>query len=742
MDNIYLVILIILMALAVSDLVVGVSNDAVNFLNSALGSKAAPRYVIMIVASAGILLGSIFSSGMMEVARSGVFFPGQFHFHDMMMLFLAVMFTDVILLDMFNTFGLPTSTTVSLVFELLGAAVAVALVSIWSSDTPQSLVTYINAGKAMGIISGILSSVVIAFITGTVVMFVTRTIFSFRYKPTFKYVGALWCGMALTAISYFAVFKGLKDTTLLNADLKTLLNETNTFIVLGISFGFWTVFMAFIQYVFRFNILRLTVLAGTLSLALAFAGNDLVNFIGVFMAGKSTYDTGLATVAAGGDLATLKMTALAGKVTVEWYYLFIAGAIMTVTLWFSKKARSVTETEISLARQEVGVERFGSTMLSRTIVRSAVNFNRRYMKWTPAPVQEFIDRRFVPVVNTEADKAPFDLIRATVNLTTASILIAMATSLKLPLSTTYVTFMVAMGTSLADRAWGRETAVYRITGVLTVISGWFLTAFIAFSVAFIVAMVLMYGGDWAVYGLAIVCAYILIQSKVIYASRRKKQEAKESDVKVDDNMDIVDRMKNEISNSMEQMTSIYSQTLYGLFNEDRKLLKEMTRQADEMYEKAHERKHQILPILRQLEENSVSRGHYYVQIADYLNEVAKALVHITRPSYDHIDNNHQGLSADQVSDLRRINSGVEEVYQRFNNMLKTDDYSDLDATLQKRDALFELLVEAIKNQVKRVIDNDSSAKSSMLYLAIITETKTMLLQTRNLIKSQKHFIQQ
>lgn len=743
MDNIYLVILIILMALAVSDLVVGVSNDAVNFLNSALGSKAAPRYVIMLVASAGILVGSIFSSGMMEVARSGVFYPSQFHFHDMMLLFLAVMFTDVILLDMFNTFGLPTSTTVSLVFELLGAGVAVALVSIWNHPDPNiHLSTYINAGKAMGIISGILSSVVIAFITGVVVMFVSRAIFSFKYQKTFKYVGALWCGMALTAISYFAVFKGLKDTTLLSADLKAVLNQTSTFVVLIVSFSFWTVIMGLIQSIFRFNILRLTVLAGTLSLALAFAGNDLVNFIGVFMAGKSTYDVGVATVAAGGDLSTLKMTALEGAVSVESGYLFVAGLIMTITLWLSKKARSVTETEINLARQDGGVERFGSTLLSRSIVRSALNLNRRYVKYTPQPIQRYIERRFKPNEELDIDKAPFDLIRATVNLTAASILIAMATSLKLPLSTTYVTFMVAMGTSLADRAWGRETAVYRITGVLTVISGWFLTAFIAFSVAFIVAMILMYGGNAAVYIMAGICAYLLIQSKFIYAHRRKKEAKKETHPEEETGVDIIQRSQKEITHAMEQMTSIYSQTLYGLFNEDRKLLKEMMREADDMYDKAHERKHKILPVLRQLQERNINHGHYYVQVADYLNEVAKALVHITRPSFEHIDNNHQGLSADQVSDLRMINNGVADVYGRFNNMLKTGNYADLDATLLKRDALFELLVMAIKNQVQRVIDNDSSARSSMLYLAIITETKTMLLQTRNLIKSQKHFNEQ
>lgn len=737
MDNIYLIVVVILMALAVSDLVVGVSNDAVNFLNSAIGSKAAPRYVIMIVASAGILLGSVFSSGMMEVARSGVFYPAQFHFHDVMMIFLAVMFTDVILLDMFNTFGLPTSTTVSLVFELLGSAVAVALVNIWDAETVQSISTYINAGKAMGIISGILLSVVIAFTVGSIVMYITRLIFSFRYQKTFKYIGSLWCGIALTAISYFAVFKGLKGSTIFGGSTPEWMSY-DTIVLLAISFVGWTAIMWVFQTLFRWNILKITILAGTLSLALAFAGNDLVNFIGVGMAGLDSFKIASDVAANGGDIATLKMAELAKPVVANPWILMAAGSIMVLTLWFSRKARTVTETEINLARQDVGVERFGSTSLSRALVRSSMNFNRRYEEYMPKKVQRYIELRFRPVAIEPEEKAPFDLIRATVNLTVASILIAMATSLKLPLSTTYVTFMVAMGTSLSDRAWGRETAVYRITGVLTVISGWFLTAFIAFTVAFLVAMALMYGGNWVIYGLAVVCAVILLQSKVMHNRRKKKENAKESPFQ-DDNRTIVEKSQDEVCYAMEKMTSIYGQTLNGLFNEDRKLLRDAMRESDKMYAEAHDRKHQLLPILRQLEKDNVATGHYYVQVADYLNEVAKALVHITRPSFEHIDNNHQGLSREQINDLQNINIEVMDVYSKINHMLKTNDYSNIDSILVQRDKIFDIFAEAIKKQVKRVIDNDSSARGSILYLAIINETKTMLLQSRNLLKSQKDF---
>ena len=736
MDNIYLVILVILMALAVSDLVVGVSNDAANFLNSALGSKAAPRYVILIVASAGILLGSVFSSGMMEIARKGVFYPEAFFFRDVMMIFLAVMFTDVILLDMFNTFGLPTSTTVSLIFELLGAAVAVALVKIWTSNgLAADLGTYINAGKAMGIISGILLSVILAFVVGSIVMFVTRLIFSFRYKKSFGYFGSFWCGFALTAITYFAIFKGLQDTSLLSPEM-TAYMDANIFQLVAISFIGWTVVMWLVQHLFKLNILKFTVLAGTFSLALAFAGNDLVNFIGVFMAGFESYNIAAAFT---GDIATLKMSQLAEPVQAQPLMLFIAGGIMVLTLIFSKKAKTLSDTEINLARQDEGIERFGSTSLSRTLVRSALNFNKKYEKYIPARMQRYVSHRFTPTYVDKSEKAPFDLIRATVNLTTASILIAMATSMKLPLSTTYVTFMVAMGTSLADRAWGRESAVYRITGVLTVITGWFLTAFIAFSVAFLVGLALMYGGNWVIYALTIVCALILIQNKFLYARRQKKIQKEAAPVQ-DEQGDIMENAKDQVSEAMQKMTSIYSQTLTGLFSEDRKLLKKMVAESEEMYQAAHERKHKVLPVLHQLELNNIDTGHYYVQVADYLNEVAKALVHITRPSFEHINNNHEGLSREQVEDLRIINRNAMEIYTKINHMLQTDDFSELEDTMHKRDELFEILSQAIKHQVKRVMDNDSSAKGSLLYLEIINETKTMVLQSRNMLKSQRHFV--
>ena len=739
MDSMYLIIVGIMMVLVIASLVVGVANDAVNFLNSALGSKVAPRYVIMTVASVGILIGAITSSGMMEVARSGVFHPEMFTFADVMMLFLSVMFMNVILLDVFNTLGLPTSTTVSLVFGLLGAAVSVSVFKIANSDlyTISDLASYINTGKAMAIISGILLSVAIALVCGTVVMYVTRLIFSYRYQRKIKSVGAIWCGIAVTAISYFAIFKGLKGSSLMDPDVMAWM-DTHIMTLLLILFVGWSIIMAILA-MCKINILKITVLAGTLSLALAFAGNDLVNFIGVFVAGFDSYENVM--INGSGDVNTM-MGSLNGAVTTHPAILVISGGIMALTLWFSKKSQTVADTEINLARQDAGAERFGSTSVSRAMVRCALNCNKTYEKYTPKRIQRFVSSRFVPIYVPEgAHKAPFDLIRATVNLTVASILISMATSLQLPLSTTYVTFMVAMGSSLADRAWGRESAVYRITGVLTVIAGWFLTALIAFTIAFLVALGLMWGGMIAVVIFAVICGYMLIQSSIIHNRKVKKEAEREAEEQADaPEQTVIQRCVREVAETMLQVTTIYRQTLIGLFNEDRKLLKQMVRESEELYRVAHERKHEMLPTLLKLQENYIETGHYYVQVVDYINEVTKALVHITRPSFDHINNNHEGLSKEQVADLELVNEKVGEIYQKINMMLENNDFSQLEEILQMRDKLFDTLAAAIKSQIKRVKAKASTTRSSILYLTIINETKTMVLQTRNLLKSQRYFI--
>ena len=733
MSEIYTVIIVILGILAVSGLFVGVTNDAVNFLNSAIGSKAAPMKVILLVASIGIIIGVVTSSGMMEVARSGMFNPGLFTFHEVMMLYLGVMFANIILLDLYNSWGLPTSTTVSLIFCLLGAAIAVSIYKIAGDPalSTSSLGQFINTSRAMGIVSAILLSVVIAFTCGTVIMYISRLIFSFRYTAVFRRFGSLWCGVSLTAIVYFAIFKGLKS--LLAGHEFVQMIDRNLLLSLFICWVVCSLLLFFIQR-FKINILRITILSGTFALALAFAGNDLVNFIGVPVAGFDAYS--IAKHA--GDTGML-MEALNENVPANFLILLAAGLIMILTLWTSKKAMHVSETEISLSAQgDDGQEQYGSSLLSRTIVRAALNINAGIERAIPRRLREAISRRF-EYEDVEHSGAPYDMIRATVNLTTAALLISLATSFKLPLSTTYVCFMVAMGTSLADRAWGRESAVYRISGVMTVVAGWFITALGGFLIAFVVGLVLIYGGTIAFAVVTILCGYMLIHSN--FKKKKKKDSGTGTDTrKPQTNEDIIANLREEVCHTMECATKIYDRTLIAVMKENRKVLRDMVKESNDLFYQSREHKYTLLPTLKKLQSGDVNTAHYYVQVVDYLNEMTKALMHITRPAFEHIDNNHEGLSKEQAKDLMSINDDVESIYRHINNMLRTGDFSDIEMVLTMRDQLFETIADAIKSELGRINNAQSNTKASMLYLTILTETKNMVLQSRNLLKSQQYFL--
>ncbi len=740
MDFLYLAVIVVLLLFAVLDLIVGVSNDAVNFLNSALGSKAASKKVIFTVATAGILIGVMTSSGMMEIARNGVFHPEMFTFRNIMMLFLAVVLTDVILLDLFNTFGLPTSTTVSLVFELLGASVCIALFVIGRDPSLDfdDIDRFLNGGKALGIISGILVSVVVAFITGSVVMYITRLLFTFNYTKKIRSVGSLWCGVSFTATTYFILFKGLKGTSLISDGVYQYVNE-HTWLVLTAMFVFWTIVM-FLMSSMKVKILNIAVLAGTFGLALAFAGNDLVNFIGVSIAGYDSYNI----AAASPDGADTLMAALTKPVKAELFMLAIAGAVMSLTIWFSKKSQSVSDTEVNLARQDEGVERFGSTSVSRAIVRFAMNINSAVKFALPKPVLAAINRRFQSPVLSRPDGAEnaggasFDILRASVNLTMASLLIAFATSLKLPLSTTYVTFMVAMGSSLADRAWGRESAVYRITGVLTVILGWFITALIAFVISFSVAGILMFGGTAAIVAMVALAAYLMYRS-LFRKNRKSEQLALAKSLKVSA-ASPVEACAKGISESILQLESIYVRTLEGAYREDRKLLGETLRKAAQIYHSASDLKHNVTDMLVVFNKNNIETGHYYVQVVDYLDEVTKSMYHIAKSAYDHIDNNHKGLSVDQVKDLEAVNMRMAAVFRKVVSMLDEKNFSAIDEVIALGDAVFEEIAQASKSQIVRNKGNVNTVRSSALYFNIIGEAKMIVLQLRNLLKAQKAFI--
>lgn len=734
MSEIYTVIVVILGILAISGLFVGVTNDAVNFLNSAIGSKAASMRVILTVASVGIIVGVVTSSGMMEVARSGMFNPGLFTFHEVMMLYLGVMFANIILLDLYNSWGLPTSTTVSLIFCLLGSAIAVSIYKI--SNDPAlgvgSLGHFINTSRAMGIVSAILLSVVIAFTCGTIVMYISRTIFSFRYTVIFRRFGSLWCGASLTAIIYFAVFKGLKSLLADNAFVGMV--DRHLLLSLFICWVACSVLLFFIQR-FKINILRITILSGTFALALAFAGNDLVNFIGVPVAGFDAF-----SIAKHSGDPQMMMGALSENVPANFLILLAAGAMMILTLWTSKKAMHVSETELSLsaAQEDEGPEQYGSSVMSRTIVRAALNINAGIERIIPARVRAAVSHRF-EYEDIEHSGAPYDMIRATVNLTTSAMLIAIATSLKLPLSTTYVCFMVAMGSSLADRAWGRESAVYRISGVMTVIAGWFITALGGFLIAFAVGLALIYGGTIAFIIVTVLCGYMLIHSNFIKKSKASAAPAA-AGVKPLSSEDIIVNLRDEVCRTMESATKIYDRTLIAVFKENRKVLRDMVKESNDLFYQSRERKYTLLPTLKKLQSSDVNTAHYYVQVVDYLNEMTKALMHITRPAFEHIDNNHEGLSKEQAKDLMSINDDVESIYRHINQMLRDGDFSEIEMVLTLRDQLFESIAEAIKSELSRINEARSNTKASMLYLTILTETKNMVLQSRNLLKSQQYFL--
>jgi phosphate/sulfate permease len=738
MDIIYISLIGILFLLAISDLIVGVSNDAVNFLNSAIGSKAAPFKIIMIVAAIGILVGATFSSGMMEVARKGIFHPQEFYFSEIMFIFLAVMITDVILLDLFNTFGLPTSTTVSIVFELLGAAVGISLLKMAGSGNERELGDFINSGKALAIISGILLSVVVAFSVGATVQYLTRILFSFRYEKRLKYFGAIWGSIAITAITYFILIKGAKGASFMDADMKAFIKD-NTFIILLGSLIFWTLILQLLHWLVKLNILKLTVLVGTFALAMAFAGNDLVNFIGVPLAGLESFKAFIAHPDA--DPNMFLMESLQSKVSTPTLYLLIAGIIMVLTLWFSKKAKGVIKTTIDLSRQDEGSERFGSSAISRTLVRSSLNLGKVIRIFVPQRIQRGINKQFNPIKekNTSPDAPSFDMIRASVNLVVASILIAFATSLKLPLSTTYVTFMVAMGTSLADKAWGRESAVYRITGVLSVIGGWFFTALSAFTVAFVLAMLFYWGGFIAIAMMVIIAGFVITKTHSYHKKKEEITNEQTDDLADINEENILHKCNIKVTSTISKVNNYYKDIIEGITNENLKQLKKVSKEIDTLNSEAKKIKDKLGSTIGKLQDDSIETGHYYVQVIDYLRETAHNISFLAKPCFEHIDNNHKGLIHIQSEELNELRSHIDTLLKGIIYAISNNDYLSIGTLINKQQDMLNLLAKFKKKQIKRIKHEEVGTKNSLLYLTIINETKNLILNSINLLKSQRDF---
>ncbi len=580
MDIIFLGIVIFLFVLAIFDLSVGVSNDAVNFLNSAIGAKVASFKTIIIIAAIGVFFGATMSNGMMDIARHGIFRPEQFHFYELMCIFMAVMVTDIILLDVFNSLGLPTSTTVSMVFELLGATFALALVKMVSDTTGLGFSDLLNTEKALSVIMGIFLSVAIAFFFGAVVQYISRLLFTFNYTSKLRWKVGIFGGVAATSIIYFLLIKGIKDLSFMTTDVKAWIHD-NTLIIILSCLVFFTLLMQLLHWL-KVNVFKVVVLMGTFALAMAFAGNDLVNFIGVPLSGYSSFVD--YTANGTGDPDNYLMGALNAPAKTPIYFLIIAGAIMVYSLATSKKAYNVVKTSVGLARQDGGDEMFGSSALARKLVRSFLQLSSYIVSITPVKVRRWVNSRFDTDKSIMEKGAAFDLIRASVNLVLAGLLVAVGTSLKLPLSTTYVTFMVAMGTSLADRAWGRESAVFRITGVISVIGGWFITAGAAFFGASIVVLLMFFGGNIAMIIMAAIAITLLVRSNINY--RKKKEEERKDELfysmlTSDDKQEIWSLLKQYITEEQVKLMfysiDTYCSVTDGFIRDDVKVLRKAER---------------------------------------------------------------------------------------------------------------------------------------------------------------------
>jgi phosphate/sulfate permease len=743
MDNIYLLMIVALAVLAIADLVVGVSNDAVNFLNSAIGSKAISFRTIMIVASIGIAVGAVFSSGMMEVARKGIFNPGEFMFSEIMIIFMAVMITDILLLDFFNSVGMPTSTTVSIVFELLGAAVAMALIKIGAdSGSFSDLVIYINTSKATQIIFGILLSVFVAFSIGAIVQWVSRLLLSYDFENKAAWVSAIFGGIAITAISYFILMKGIKGTPYakLSFDIidgltiKEFLETKVTSIIL-VSSVFWSLFSYALIVFFKTNIYKIIILIGTFALALAFAGNDLVNFIGVPIAAWQSYEAWLASGVAANEFS---MEVLASKVPTPNALLLAAGMIMVITLWFSSKAKRVVKTSIDLSKQGDTKERFNPNFISRFLVRSATKASLALDKVTPKPINDFIEKQFeekstLSLTINDEDKPAFDLVRASVNLMVAGILISIATSYKLPLSTTYVTFMVAMGTSLADRAWGSESAVYRVAGVLNVIGGWFGTALIAFTAAGTIAYLINIS---ELFIAVLLFAIIIIGIRGYLKGNNDSEINDEENLSLDESSSlqgVIFESSKNISKVMKRGEKVFSNAIEGLSKQDLDLLKKNKKQTAKLSKDVDELRDNLFYFIKNLDESSLNASNFYINLLGYLQDITQSLEYINKASYKHVNNNHSKLKLTQIRELIEVNSSISELFMEVNGLYKNKSFNKIKSVIKKKDGIYKLVQDKILAQVARTRNEEKSPKNTTLYFGILQETKDLLNAVMNLL---------
>ena len=748
METFYLFLIIFLFVLAVFDLSVGVSNDAVNFMNSAIGSKAASFKVIMVIAAIGIFVGASLSNGMMDIARHGIYQPQHFFFSEIMCILLAVMLTDVVLLDIFNSLGMPTSTTVSLVFELLGGTVAISLIKIANSNGALQLGDLLNTDKAFTVILAIFLSVAIAFFFGAIVQYISRLIFTFNYKKHMNYFIGLFGGLAATSILYFMLIKGLKESSFMEGDLKTMIYSNTDTIVWG-ALIFFTLLMQVLHWL-KVNVFKVVILLGTFALALAFAGNDLVNFIGVPLAGYSSY---MDLMAQGGTTTTdtFLMESLLEPAKTPWYFLVGSGLVMVIALATSKKAQAVIKTSVDLARQSDGNENFGTSPVARVLVRTCNNASNTILSVVPLRVKDWIDSRFNNNEIILEDKASFDLVRASVNVVLSGLLIALGTSLKLPLSTTYVAFMVAMGSSLADRAWGRESAVYRITGVLSVIGGWFITAGAAFTICFLVALLIHVGGIAAMAAMVGLAIYMLIRNQILYKKKMKKEAMQEEvDSTISKLRETKDKRealslfrehsRDELCDVLNFASDTFNRSVHGFMDENLRELRKVMSAIEEKKSYLKQVKRVGTLGVTQLEHDiAIDKGLYYYQGNDFASEIVFSIRRLTEPGKEHVDNHFSPLCEVQKEDFGKMTDEIVSFLNRSSVMIESNDYHRMDDLIAESVDLTAKLTLLKKEELKRIQGQSGSTKVSMVYLNMVQEAQNVVSFTANLLKVSRKF---
>jgi len=738
METFLPIVIAFIFILAVMGIVAGVSNDATNFMSAAVGTKSATYRTVTIIAAFGIVIGSLMSNGMMEIARNGVFSPQYFFANEIIYIYLAVMIANLILLDVFNTLGLPTSTSVSLVFELLGATVAIAMIKMHNGDINVGLAELINTDKALTMIVGIFLSVAIAFIFGIIVQYITRLIFSFNYEKNLKWKIGIFSGLATTALVYFMLIKGMKGAAFITEEVHSWIDE-NTLLLLALCFVFFSVLMQ-ILYFLKVNVLKLVVLIGTFALAMAFAGNDLVNFIGVPLAGLDTY---LDVRNSGVPMDALTMGSLNTMSAANTIYIILAGLIMAVTLLTSKKAKIVLQTSLDLSKQNGGNESFGSSAIARGLVRFTNNMVSTVDSILPAKVKAWIEKRFDNREMILEENAAFDLIRGLVSIVLASMLIALGTSLKLPLSTTYVTFMVTMGASLSDRAWSRESAVYRVTGMFSVIGGWFITAIVAFLICFVIAILFYYGGVVAMLLMIALAIYIIIKNRAKTNKNEDNDDLFEKAVNTNDQeviyQSLVQHNKESINTLVNIAKDIYVNTVNAFIKEDIKTLKKASNDCRDAKEKMKVLKRKEIMIMRRLDDKMMNKNTWFHLSYNCIEQVLYSLRRVCDPCKEYVDNSFTPLDKKYLPEVETLKEKVLWSIDAADITVFSSEYKDVEAVMERIKVREDELVEMTHEQMNRIQHDKENIDLALLYLNIIQESSEIVTEMRHLLRSEAKF---